>query len=279
MSDSELVDIDLNPDLDDDHLIENENAPRILVPEPNLRLEGVVHSPIPDTSIPNVTQDFDSAYYLLRQDMAYFETVTTSPQQSKLVNYIDEQLLHVQRSFIRSQADDSIQYLLLELQRDLSRIIDILHVSLKHSGGRLYGQGEYFIKIMGDLEDYIIHYDAPFNVSLEALILSPADMQLLTRFFTFFQSLDIHLSFLIDGFNNNGDKLRTTQFVRLISVTNRLRILIVEKIDPIRVKLVHIMDRNNNNPHALMARQYLNLVDSEVGRLFEGILDRESLSS
>lgn len=275
MTEPELVDIDLNPDLEDAQF-DHDYAPRDTVPEPNLRPEGIVHTPIPDLAVPHLTLDFDSAYLLLRQDMACSGEPTTSSQQSKLINYVDEQLLHVQRSFIRSQADDSVKYLLTQLLLDLTRIIEIIHVSLKHSGGHLYGQDEYFIRIMGDLEDYITHYAAPFTVKPEFSIFSPTDMQLMTRFFAFFQSLDLHLSLLIDGLDNNGDKLRTTQFVRLIAVTNRLRIFIVEKIDPVRAKLVHIMDRNKD-AHALMAQQYLNLIDSEVGRLFEGILNRESL--
>ena len=74
----------------------------------------------------------------------------TSAQQSKLINYIDETLLQIQRKFIKQQTELEINYSLIQLLQELSTVISVIWVSIQQKLV-LYGQIEYYIKILGDL--------------------------------------------------------------------------------------------------------------------------------
>jgi len=125
------------------------------------------------------------------------------------------------------------------------------------------------IKILGDLEDYIGHYllfkDIP--------PISDTASKQVVDFFTFFQSLDVKLSCLIDGYiatvgeRQITQKLSATQYVRLLPIVTRLRILIITKTESVKSKLQDSADG--------AAIDMADILDVEVGRLFEGILDRQ----
>ena len=109
-----------------------------------------------------ITLPFNESYQLLKQE--FQNTLTnlgqsqiTSAQQSKLINYIDETLLQIQRKFIKQQTELEINYSLIQLLQELSTVISVIWVSIQQKLV-LYGQIEYYIKILGDLEDYVNNY-------------------------------------------------------------------------------------------------------------------------
>lgn len=219
--------IDLNPELyddDDDEVAENEDGK----PE-----------------VTTFTVPFEDALRLLQLQFNNSTTVTTESQQSKLINYIDDNLLQIHRKFIKNitNFDNNQPYTLEQLVTDLSKVVDLIWFSISHKN-RLFGQQNYFITILTDLEDFVSHYsltDIPGHV--------------LGKVFTLFQSLDTKLSFLIDGYDVNGklEKVITTDLVRMVPIVMRLRIEVITKVE-------------GNGP-----KEWL---DVEVSRLFEGIIER-----
>ena len=73
-----------------------------------------------------ITLPFNESYQLLKQE--FQNTLTnlgqsqiTSAQQSKLINYIDETLLQIQRKFIKQQTELEINYSLIQLLQNCLR--------------------------------------------------------------------------------------------------------------------------------------------------------------
>lgn len=241
--------IDLNPDLEEDDDIQD-----IPLQTP----VSVERYTEPEVQIELWTLTFDDAFELQRLQFEKRKGETLSlAQQSRFVSFLDEQLLHIQRHFVKHQAGEQ-EYPLEQLLIELERVLDLVWV-LVNASNKLYGQEEYFVKICGDLEDWIVHYDLMPNKN---------EMQVgeafFLRFFTFFQSLDTRLSFLIDGFVSQGQtqKMSATQFVRLSPIVSRLRFEITARLDPVRAYLEQA------------GLPLLNKLDVEIGRLFEGVLER-----
>lgn len=200
-----------------------------------------------------ITLPFNESYQLLKQE--FQNTLTnlgqsqiTSAQQSKLINYIDETLLQIQRKFIKQQTELEINYSLIQLLQELSTVISVIWVSIQQKLV-LYGQIEYYIKILGDLEGYVNNYKTFFNETWSKNNNLHINMQNLVIFFKFWQKIDLQLSFLIDGYNivlNNGNqqtkliKMNVTELTRLLPIVTRLRIAIISKIDGLRMRLKKI---------------------------------------
>lgn len=260
-------DLELNPDLedDDDNLQDSTELTHNYLEEVDSSVD------ILDVDASNKvelwTLPFDIAFdYQKKQFREHSNQPTVSEwQQSRFVNYIDGELLQLQRNFIKGQAENEEVYPLHQLLEDLGKILDLIWY-LINDKNKLYGQDEYFIRITGDLEDWIDHYqlkvDDVTNSSNEAYLF---------KFFTFFQSLDTRLSFLIDGYTVGGSdvEMSSTEIIRLIPIVTRLRLLIVTKLDPSRAKLTHLKALGDVDANAL-----LNKLDVEIGRLFEGTLER-----
>ncbi|CAX43148.1 uncharacterized protein yor352w homologue, putative [Candida dubliniensis CD36] len=231
-----------------------------------------------------ITLPFIESYQLLKQD--FHNTLTnlnstqiTSAQQSKLINYIDETLLQIQRKFIKQQTESEISYSLIHLLQELSTVISVIWVSIQQKSV-LYGQIEYYIKILGDLEDYVNNYKTLFNESWSNNNNLHINMQNLVIFFKFWQKIDLQLSFLIDGYNivlNNDNqqtkliKMNVTELTRLLPIVTRLRIAIISKIDAIRIRLKRNQESNSDN---VATSNILTIFELEISRLFEGILER-----
>ncbi|ODV96531.1 hypothetical protein PACTADRAFT_74179 [Pachysolen tannophilus NRRL Y-2460] len=183
------------------------------------------------------------------------------PQQSKIINYIDERLLKVHRKFIKhlsyeedfdndDNGDDdksggnspkSKDYSISELMNELSEIVhfiwysiyqtkEIPNVQQIHSlprsvhPDRIFGQTNYLIKIMGDSVDFIVKYE--FNNLAELLVV-----------LTFLKNLDNFISILIDQSEHSRIKLiNNTEKIRIISIINRTKILILEKFEKLKLK-------------------------------------------
>ncbi|KGQ91107.1 hypothetical protein MEU_03112 [Candida albicans P37005] len=231
-----------------------------------------------------ITLPFNESYQLLKQE--FQNTLTnlgqsqiTSAQQSKLINYIDETLLQIQRKFIKQQTESEINYSLIQLLQELSTVISVIWVSIQQKSV-LYGQIEYYIKILGDLEDYVNNYKTLFNETWSKNNNLHINMQNLVIFFKFWQKIDLQLSFLIDGYNivlNNGNqqtkliKMNVTELTRLLPIVTRLRIAIISKIDGLRMRLKKNQENNNDND---ATSNILTIFELEISRLFEGILER-----
>lgn len=231
-----------------------------------------------------ITLPFNESYQLLKQE--FQNTLTnlgqsqiTSAQQSKLINYIDETLLQIQRKFIKQQTELEINYSLIQLLQELSTVISVIWVSIQQKLV-LYGQIEYYIKILGDLEDYVNNYKTLFNETWSKNNNLHINMQNLVIFFKFWQKIDLQLSFLIDGYNivlNNGNqqtkliKMNVTELTRLLPIVTRLRIAIISKIDGLRMRLKKNQENNNDND---ATSNILTIFELEISRLFEGILER-----
>ena len=220
-----------------------------------------------DYAVKSVTSPFDQVYETTLQQFCSTPIVLSDQQISKIINYTDEELLKIQRKYINSQKQKTA-YDIYDLIGDLVPVVDILWVSITNRN-RLFGQEDYLIKILGDLEDYIGHYllfkDIP--------PISDTASKQVVDFFTFFQSLDVKLSCLIDGYiatvgeRQITQKLSATQYVRLLPIVTRLRILIITKTESVKSKLQDSADG--------AAIDMADILDVEVGRLFEGILDRQ----
>lgn len=262
-------DLQLNPDLED------ENSPEPAIQPPN---SATTDAEIPSTNI--VTPSADIRFQILSFTLPFeefhettirqFQSHTglqhvTEAQQSRLVNYLDGELLEIQRRFIKNQADSDEIYPLENLLEDVARILDLVWF-LVNPTTILYGQDEYFIRVTGDLEDWLNYYDFPTFDGLDA-----NHSAALNRLFSFMQSLDSRLSFLVDGFDVNGtlQSMSGTEVVRLVPIVSRIRFMLITKLDPSRTKLMQMKALGVES-----AADVLNKLDVEIGRLFEGVLDR-----
>ncbi|GMM36939.1 TFIIH complex subunit [Saccharomycopsis crataegensis] len=174
----------------------------------------------------------------------------SSSQNSKLIAYIDHELLMIQRKFIQSFSDDESRgdqrlgyHSLSELLVDLNKITEFIWYTVKvtqRGNGkcmRSFYQGQYFIKIAGDLVDYLQKYSMSDRKVLKALIL-------------FVQKLDQIFVKIVDDLQG----FDSTEKVRLVSITERTRVAVIN----------------------LTIKYQVNDYKYEIGRLYEGIIDKIS---
>ncbi|OBA23528.1 hypothetical protein METBIDRAFT_36511 [Metschnikowia bicuspidata var. bicuspidata NRRL YB-4993] len=264
------LDLDLNPDLEEeDENIKSpalQNTSRDMAAKFSSNIENLppVFSPV-RISVSLWTLPFEDAYQQVKKQ--FVEGTKRQPitlsQQSNFVNYVDAQLLQIQRKFIKNQAESAITYTPTQIIDDLLPVVDLLWILLL-SHDPLFGQEEYYIKILGDLEDWLAYYTLP---SLATLLASNTNF--FVKFFDLFQKFDTQVSFLIDGYyaNNRISKMSATEVVRLSPIVMRLRLTIVQKLEHSRA----VLDAARNIP---ATDEALNVLDVEIGRLFEGILER-----
>lgn len=265
-------------------------------------------------NIRQVTLPFEEEYQLFRETIIKSGTSAnidtgeenpgnsaklTSRQQSKFINYIDEQLLQVQRKFIKQQSTDSVIYPFISLIKDLTPIFDVIWVSITSSssnsssngnsngiynGGNaissttsdnssssgggstislvLFGQEEYYIKILGDLEDYITHYttifDEQWTINSENKSVVIVDFnKVVVPIVKYFNKLDLQLSFIKDK-----GWFSQTQCIRLKMIIERLRIQMLNKFE-------HLIEQ-------LLQQQQLlkDVLEVEASKIFEGTMER-----
>ncbi|CAH2352330.1 uncharacterized protein CLIB1423_06S03950 [[Candida] railenensis] len=225
-----------------------------------------------EVEAPSFTLAFDSALELTESDFSSNSTNATGltlSQQSRFINYIDERLLAIQRKFIKSHIEGEVAYPMMELLKDLSKTLDLIWYSI-NSKSKLFGQQHYFIKIMGDLEDYISKLNIGQSLSAQNYELSNEDEADLMELFFMLQNLDVRLSFLFDGFKeesgNTIQKLSGTEAVRLGPIVSRLRVIVVDKLESLRSKLAQSSSNSS--------RHISNILDVETGKLFEGLSQR-----
>lgn len=244
--------------------------------------------PLQTKLIHQITEPFQQIYLQFKNnfDSSPQAHPITSAQESRFINIIDEQLLQIQRKFVKQQSDTKITYSCSNLIMDLDGVLDTLWLLIQLKQ-RLFGQQDYYIKILGDLEDYINHYRRIFdeiwidsNVQGKFLDL---EIKKVGAFFKFLQKLDLQLSLLIDGYYLHSGKVQTvnldadtqqqkqsigqdlqrfssTGLTRLLLIISRTRLAIIEKIDAVRVKVLQ--------------QEIRDLLELEVSRIFEGVLER-----
>lgn len=290
-SDPVSLDLDLNPDLENEDDIQENPFTRNTPLETPLNTPSNTRNDTPSLEATNGevagdqnfgeeeqnyassrlaislwTLPFEEAFELLKKQFyegTRHQAISLS-QQSKFINYVDTQLLQIQRKFIKNQSESAITYSLAQLLDDLSPVVDLLwFLLLDHESP--FGQDEYYIKLLGDLDDWVAYYTFPSLATRLA-----ENTTALVKFFDFFQRIDTQISFLIDGYEvSNGQycKMSSTGVVRLSPIVMRLRLTIIDKLEPSRAVLNASREIPAND-------EVLNILDIEIGRLFEGILER-----
>lgn len=255
------VDLQLNPELDDEEDSEqtgreekDASTQPTTASEPELRRADAETqmSDLDGWSVGDLwTLPFDDAYSLLKANfnLSKKHASVLLSQQSRFITYVDQQLLNIQRNFIRNQSDSAFSYTLNQLLTDLDPVIALLW-HLFQETRTLFGQDEYLIKILGDLDDWTAYYTFP----------NSSDILFYVKLFGFFQNLDTRVCFMIDGTEENGQplKMSATEVVRLAPIVNRLRVNVISKLDVRGGGLAKIAQMFN----------------TEIGQLFEGLLDR-----
>lgn len=148
-----------------------------------------------------ITSIFEEAYEQVAQE--FHHPPLTSGQHSGFVNNTDEQLLKIQRKFVKTQSGETY-HSLLELINGLFAALKVIWLSINPNSTSAL---EYFIKILNDLEDYISHYD------------------IVPELFELCQFIDVRLSFLMDK-----GLFSRTQLIRVTAIVNRLRMMIITKV-------------------------------------------------
>lgn len=213
-----------------------------------------------------LTPDFDE--YMSKLNIAFDankEAQLSASQQSNLVMYLDDSILKVHRKFIKSQVNEEMTYPINDLIGDLTSTLDVLWLSV-NSRNKLIFQGEYLIKVLGDMLDFIENYRSLIDPHKQHTFQSlTADLE---KIFQFFQALDARIAFLMDGYSIEGSllqKLSGTQVIRVVPIATRLRMAVISKMELVRHQLVSLPPDQ---------QAISNLIDIEVSKLFEGILDR-----
>lgn len=221
-------DIDLNPNISDDNdstaSIPNQDTQ---LPVEAWQIQNNAPGVMPGHDIDNLTSSFDEAYGIIKSEFHSHDAISNI-QQSKFINYIDDELLIIQRKFIKAQSGQ-ITYELPSLNENLVTVLKLIWLSISPNN---VNNVEYLLKILTDLEDYIELYK----------VINAA-----SGIFQLVQFLDVRLSFLYDL-----KFLSSTQYVRALSVVSRLRMIIISKF--IRTDDL--------------------VIELEISKLFEGILDR-----
>ncbi|KAK9367804.1 hypothetical protein V1509DRAFT_565817 [Lipomyces kononenkoae] len=145
--------------------------------------------------------------------------ILSSAQQSKLINYLDEQLLLISRKYVRKFSDtgppDSVYYTIEPLLDDLTKLVDLIWYSVSTTSTPFI-QSQYLLRIADDLNDCIP--SLPIN--------SPE------RVFSFLRKLDKIFHKLIVGDVPSHKRMGNTEKARLESIIERTRVDIVAVMSP-----------------------------------------------
>ncbi|KAK9469440.1 hypothetical protein V1512DRAFT_8255 [Lipomyces arxii] len=143
----------------------------------------------------------------------------SSAQQSKLINYLDDQLLQISRKYVKKFSDsgNAETYLSLDpLLDDISKVVDLLWYSVSATS-TTFIQTQYLIKIADDLNDYMSTLKADSHDKL----------------FIFLRKMDKILFRLIVGDIPSHNRMSNTERTRLESVAERTRVLMVSLLSAV----------------------------------------------
>lgn len=162
-------------------------------------------------------------------------------QQERLKEYLDEQLMHINRKFIKRHNDEDVnveKYLSLkELLIDFNRTLDVLWYSIA-STEQSFGQSFYLLRMADDLITYFEgFYDRSIGWAIDGL--------------TTCQKLDMMFTKLLDS-----KQFTPTDKVRLQSIAQRTRVSTTRMI----------VDSTENTDQQ-------DLYDELLAKVYEGVLD------
>lgn len=193
--------------------------------------------------------------------------VLSGGKVSQFIMDTDAQILAVQRRFIKGQAGE-VECSVFDLIDGFEPIVASIWGTVTQRN-RLFGQQDYFIRILGLFEDILAHYRRPFGVIDVSQPLPTHVYPQMLKYFTFLQKLDVCLSVLIDGYEGpqqRRQQMSRTELVRVVPLVNRVRMVVAAQLGPIMEKMVFVEDETYAS-----LRQVL---DIELTRAFEGVLDR-----
>ncbi|ODV59877.1 TFIIH complex subunit TFB6 ASCRUDRAFT_9084 [Ascoidea rubescens DSM 1968] len=186
-------------------------------------------------------------------DISVHQTINkkklTNKQHSKLIMYIDTELINVQKKYVQSFNDDEDNTTtsnnnrppaykeLIELLDDLIKLVRFIEYSIKETTFNYGYQTQYLIKISGDLLDYL-HFNNKFKFNKKTLL----------KLIQLIQLIDLNFVLLIDSHNS----LSNTDKVRLCTITERSRLSVI----------------------SLTGKFNVNDYKYEVSKLYENVLER-----
>lgn len=163
----------------------------------------------------------------------------TEPQQRRLLNYLDDELLKIQHGYVLRQSPGQGYDTLTALLKDLNKVLDVIWYSISASQPseipstpnnslssshvfRLFGQSHYLLSIADSLTEFITGY--------------PPDPVPTIRIF---QKLDQIFARLLDSQNlagpsSNKKGLTQTEKIRLESIAERARIVVMEQFEGVK---------------------------------------------
>lgn len=177
----------------------------------------------------------------------------TSDEKSGVINYIETEMLRIQRKIVQSFNDTasnengywSLKYLL----EDLTKLTDFLWFTIKLSqfkdkkipdtSNMVFYLGQYLIKLAGDLVDFV----GKFKIG-----------QYLENLIIYIKRLDLMFSKIMNDINGYD----STDRVRISSITERTRILVVTKT----------IEEDNDEYKFEIGRLYENTIESINGDEF-----------
>ncbi|AOA63196.1 TFIIH complex subunit [Komagataella phaffii CBS 7435] len=262
--------LQLNPDLSDD-----EEEPIKIEQDKSFKEEDVYKS---DTFKQDLTEELVLDFKL----PSGLGPALSLTQQSRFISFVDDKLLQIQRNFIKYLSEEDSTYTLSQLIRQINETISILwysifrveqipvvfhsailgrnSTSLNHASSvDLFGQPHYFIRIIGDLIDYV-----------EKFPLSSVDE--LRELLALVAKLDNVVIVLVDQDtvstpSAKKDFIDKTEKVRLLSLATRFKLLLLSKYEELKTVRHPITAEFNIWPE----------YDQLVGQVYEGIIDRTSI--
>lgn len=246
LSKDEMLDLDLNPDLED----VNDGMQEIMP----LKTTGIGVKRQIDCSVEDIYDDNNNFQPIVDFCSPFVSTDKlenvenyrnrsirrlSSSQQSKFINYCDEQLMAIQRKVVQNRGlNESQGYAsLMDLTLDLKKLVDFIWFSIdgcpntnqileqnqiptkdeyKGTQNTNFGQSHFLIRIADSFLDYIDKF--PLNGQNKT-----EQHSTLSRVFKFLIILDKIFARMIEGIVPGKYKLSGTDKVRLTSIAERTR--------------------------------------------------------
>lgn len=242
LDEQEVLDLDLNPDLEDEDPLKEEpiNKRRFLDDDTD-----EMYDKIEDFKPRiNVSSPFSSGVNLpslnTKSQRSTSRRLSLS-QQSKFITYCDEKLMNVQRKFVQSRGLNTEQGYsgLSPLLTDLKSLVDFIWFSIDavsnteslidqdlyevtrdsyaNTASTNFGQTDYLFKIADDLLDYIEKFELRSMGGEERTVT-------LSKVFKFLIILDKIFARLLDGTVPGQSKMNGTEIVRCSGIAERTRV-------------------------------------------------------
>lgn len=142
----------------------------------------------------------------------------TAAQQQKLMAYLEEELMKIQRRHVQSYLDlpeKVVYHTILDVLKDYTRLVDFLWYTIRSVKSRIFFQSQYLLRVAGDVVDIMESYP-------------PKTQEALRDVLVFFVKID-------GVFQQVAGKLDTTEKVRLMSIAERTRVTVVNMVDGLQL--------------------------------------------